>query len=171
MIKRIVTLFSIVFLAWTLQASAHAEIIHSTPKHGQTVQSPIHSIQLTFGERVEKFLSIKLTNAQGESINIGKPEIKGKNVSIPVSQSLQPGTYTLKWKVMSIDGHAMSQRLSFNYKSKSKSNATTKNNKISKKNQEMINNQQIPVIVMFVIGAILIIGTGIFFAGKNKRNK
>lgn len=179
MLKKITAIFSILFIAWALQASAHAELVSSTPKQGETVNSSIKDIQITFGERVEKFLSLTLKNRQGKTFKLNKPDIRGKKADIPVKASLPTGAYTLKWKVLSIDGHSVSQSLTFNIQS---TKASVSNNAASKKksknaaintikrNQDMVNNQVTPVIVMFVIGIILIIATAIFFARRNRRN-
>jgi methionine-rich copper-binding protein CopC len=86
-------------------AFAHAHLDHATPKVGSTVAAP-KEVVLWFTEKVEpKFSSIEVINDKGEPVQAGKASSMGSAaLRVPV-KPLGPGTYTVNWKVLSVDTH------------------------------------------------------------------
>jgi methionine-rich copper-binding protein CopC len=87
-------------------ASAHAIIIDSTPTANATVTGPNLNITLRFNSRIDRARSsLALTPADAKPLSLiiessGTPDILQARAS-----GLTPGTYNLRWQVLSVDGH------------------------------------------------------------------
>jgi hypothetical protein len=90
-------------------AYAHAMLDHAVPKVGSTVRSAPGEIRLEFSEGVEAVLSrIKLTRLTGETIPLGQPATSPNDKSVlsaALLATLEPGTYQVTWRVVSVDTH------------------------------------------------------------------
>jgi methionine-rich copper-binding protein CopC len=100
-------------LATALEASAHATLRSMTPAAGSTVKKAPAAVVLTFNERISaSFATVTVTDAKGGSVTSGKTVVTGETVT----QKLQPvgsGRYTVAFRVVSEDGHPVSQKASF----------------------------------------------------------
>jgi methionine-rich copper-binding protein CopC len=100
-------------LATALEASAHATLRSMTPAAGSTVRTAPTEVVLTFNEPISSsFATVLVTDAKGGSVASGKPVVSGETVT----QKLQPvgsGRYTVAFRVVSEDGHPVSQKASF----------------------------------------------------------
>ena len=95
-------------------ASAHASLVSSTPKEGGTVKKPLREVTLRFNEDIQaKFATVAVTDADGEKISAGDPEVHGAVVTQPVRAVREPGKYTVGYRVVSADGHPVSGSYSF----------------------------------------------------------
>ena len=88
-------------------SSAHALLESASPPVGGTVESP-SQISITFSEGVEpKFSGISLSGPGG-AVSVGKAATApgdNKVLIVKVSKKLAPGTYTVKWRAVSVDTH------------------------------------------------------------------
>lgn len=88
-------------------ASAHALLEKATPAPDSHLQSSPSEIVLLFNERVEdELFSIKVFNNKGEMISKSKTELSldQKQLKHPIA-SLENGSYTVSYSVLSADGH------------------------------------------------------------------
>ena len=88
-------------------AAAHDEIVSSSPEAGSTVSVVPEEISLTFsGEILTDFSAviIEVVAPDGQNIASGDPVIDGTTVTQAVTTS-QAGLYTVRWRVVSSDGH------------------------------------------------------------------
>lgn len=91
----------------TGQAFAHAHLKTSSPAEGSEITSP-GQIQLTFSEGLSlKFSGIKLNGSNQQAVKLGAGSLSedGKTLTVPVTDKLQPGGYSLNWHALSVDGH------------------------------------------------------------------
>jgi len=92
-------------LAW-----GHAALVRSTPAQRATVARAPERVRLWFNEPLEaKFASISVWDAQGKRIDqrdglVGPEDPKALSVGLP---ALGPGTYTVRYRVLSVDGHVV----------------------------------------------------------------
>jgi methionine-rich copper-binding protein CopC len=87
---------------------AHAFLDHSDPAVGSTVPTAPGVIHLWFTQEVEPaFSSVTVTDKSGASMNDGSSALDPSNQSeLDVKLiNLKPGTYTVKWHVLSVDTH------------------------------------------------------------------
>lgn len=100
-------------LATALEASAHATLRSMAPAAGSTVTTAPTQVVLTFNEPIStSFATVTVTDAKGGSVTAGKAVVSGETVT----QKLEPvgsGRYTVAFRVVSEDGHPVSQKASF----------------------------------------------------------
>lgn len=98
-------------------AFAHARLTGSEPRDGATLASSPATITLHFSEGLEaSFSHVELLSQTGELVVTTGETIGGsedRDLSAAPAQPLQPGQYTVKWDVLSKDGHKTSGTWSF----------------------------------------------------------
>ena len=105
--------------ALTLVASpafAHDELIGSSPAAGSEVDALPAEITLTFsGVLIDGAgtTQIVVTDASGADITGGDPVLDGTKVTQPLAASAAPGLVTVVWRVVSSDGHPVSDQFTF----------------------------------------------------------
>ncbi|CAB4757037.1 MAG: hypothetical protein F2893_04830 [Actinobacteria bacterium] len=115
-LRRVLTLFiSLCALLLVLpDAHAHVSVISTSPQYQSTIAKlPVeiviefNSPLLTLGTKNPK--TIELINPSGLSITVGQARVEGSRVSMAIDQD-QPvaGDYTVRYRVISTDGHAVS---------------------------------------------------------------
>ena len=103
-------------LSAPLGAWAHASLVKSVPAQRAVLHRAPARIQLWFNERLEpRYSSFTLLDAADKPVDIGLVEVanddpKSINASINV---LPPGRYTVKYRVLSTDGHVVQNQFSF----------------------------------------------------------
>ncbi|HSA53624.1 MAG TPA: copper resistance protein CopC, partial [Yinghuangia sp.] len=99
-------------------ASAHANLVSTTPAAGSTVPAAPATITLRYSEGVETGLgSIKVLDPNGKRVDTGSPDhgIGGPStVRVKLESGLGPGTYTVAWRVVSEDSHPIAGAFTFN---------------------------------------------------------
>lgn len=109
----------IVGFALTLVASpafAHDELIGSSPAAGSEVDALPSEITLTFsGVLIDGAgtTQIVVTDASGADLTDGGPTLDGTKVTQPLAASAAPGLVTVVWRVVSSDGHPVSDQFTF----------------------------------------------------------
>jgi hypothetical protein len=91
----------------TASAHAHAMLDHASPSVGSVGPAP-KSVTLSFTESLEPaFSTITVQNAQGVAVQSGKASVDPddrRQLRVPL-KPLQPGTYKVIWRVLSVDTH------------------------------------------------------------------
>lgn len=104
------------FLWFPSVASAHAYLVKSVPARRATLFSSPAKIQLWFNERLEpRYSSVSVLDPSGNRADLGNPQVSPedpKQLSIGV-KPLPPGRYTVKFRVLSVDGHVVEQSFPF----------------------------------------------------------
>ena len=94
-------------------AHAHAFLDHAEPRVGNTVSSAPKEVALFFTQNLEAaFSSIEVSDASGARVDQGKARISGSTMRISV-KALAPGTYRVRWQVLSVDTHTTEGNFSF----------------------------------------------------------
>jgi methionine-rich copper-binding protein CopC len=105
-------------LATTAVASpafAHDELVASDPAADSTVAELPAELTLTFsGVLIDEagVNAVSATDAAGTELADGTPQLDGTQVTQPLSGDSQ-GTITVRWRVVSSDGHPVSGEYSF----------------------------------------------------------
>lgn len=100
-------------LATALAASAHAALTSMTPAAGSTVTVPPSAVVLTFSEPISSsFVAVTVTDGAAASVVAGRPAVNGSTVTQPLRQ-LGSGTYSVSFRVVSADGHPVSDTAAF----------------------------------------------------------
>ncbi len=98
-------------------ASAHDELLSTTPTADSTVEAGYIDVSLTFGEDVmstpdESGIEIKLTGPDGKPVADGCLSVSGAEVHSAVELD-QAGEYKVDWRSVSNDGHPSSGTFNF----------------------------------------------------------
>jgi methionine-rich copper-binding protein CopC len=95
---------------------AHAYLVRSSPAARAVVVRPPARAQLWFNERLEPAYSqVSVWNASGQRVDAGDGAVAPDepvqlSVGLPL---LPPGIYTVKYRVLSVDGHLVEAQLTF----------------------------------------------------------
>jgi methionine-rich copper-binding protein CopC len=97
-----------VLILTPLSAFAHAHLDHTSPAVGSTVAKPPKEVIIWFTEALEpRFSSIEVRDTKGASVIDGKAALDPSNsaeLRVPL-KALPSGTYTVTWRVLSVDTH------------------------------------------------------------------
>ena len=96
-------------------AHAHAFLDHSDPRVGNTVKSP-RIVSLWFTQNLESaFSTIDVLNSSGASMNAGRALVDSRDRKLlrVAVKALPPGTYTVRWHVLSVDTHTTDGSFTF----------------------------------------------------------
>ncbi len=102
---------------------AHAMLVKAEPPRRAQLTQPPAQVRLWFNEEVEKdYASLAVIHADktDKAVSEAKPQVTAddpKSIVLPLPQ-LSPGKYTVKFRVLSVDGHVVDSSYDFTVKSK-----------------------------------------------------
>src|SRR4051794_16177919 len=101
-----------------LPAAAHDSLASSDPADGSTVTAAPAAVTLTFDAAVlstgNGATVLAVTGPGGTHYETGCPVVKNDELSAPVRLGAA-GTYTATWRIVSSDGHPVSDSIRFRY--------------------------------------------------------
>ena len=106
--RLLVGLFCVGALWAPTQALAHAHLDRAMPAAGSTVSGSPKEVVLWFTEAIEaKFSSIEVRDSKGALVHDGKASgVPDNTAQLRVGlKPLAPGSYRVKWRVLSVDTH------------------------------------------------------------------
>jgi methionine-rich copper-binding protein CopC len=98
------------------EGGAHALLTRSSPVGGGTVRSAPNEIVLRFNEPIQAaFSTVEVTGRGGERFDDGPAQIDPDQPTVlrVAVKTLEPGTYTVVWRVLSIDTHITNGHFTF----------------------------------------------------------
>ncbi|MDP4666935.1 MAG: copper resistance protein CopC [Candidatus Nanopelagicales bacterium] len=97
-------------------ASAHTELVSTSPAADSDVNVPQESISITFSEPpLVDGAAIVVMNEAGEILDTPAPTLSGATLSTPWPSELTPGQVFITWRAAADDGHVQSGEFSFRY--------------------------------------------------------
>ncbi|CAQ02891.1 copper resistance CopC family protein [Clavibacter sepedonicus] len=119
-----------------LSASAHNYLVSSSPAAGSTIDAPPSEVTLTFNDVIldlaaaggaggdastgsapaggSSVVQVTGPDGQGRHFETGCATDSGRSVTVPVALG-GSGQYTVTWRVVSADGHPVSDSIAFTY--------------------------------------------------------
>lgn len=103
-------------VAFSAVAGAHGFLDRADPKVGSTVKVAPSELRIWFSEAVEPaFSKIQVSDAQGRRVDTAAIQLDTGNhkllhLALP---KLEPGAYTVNWRIVSVDTHASEGRFTF----------------------------------------------------------
>ena len=89
-------------------ASGHAFLELAEPRVGSTVKTAPDQVRVWFTERLEPaFSTLEVVNERGERVDRGPAQVDETSpamLQVPL-KPIEPGTYRVKWRVLSVDTH------------------------------------------------------------------
>ena len=102
-------------------AGAHAVLVRSTPPGRATLAEKPDRVQLWFNERLEPaFSSVSVWSSAGTQVDAGDARVSpddARRLSVTLPP-LPPGTYSVRYRVLSVDGHVVDSSFSFTLRDK-----------------------------------------------------
>jgi len=89
-------------------AAAHAFLDHARPAVGSSLPAAPPEVRLWFSQELEPaFSTLTVIDAAGHRVDNGDSAVDAKDPSElrATLQKLPPGTYTIRWRVVSVDTH------------------------------------------------------------------
>ena len=89
-------------------ADAHALLVRSSPPKRAVLRDSPKQVELWFNERLEPaFATLTVSDGAGTAVGTGPAVVSGEDrkrltLALP---ALPPGTYTVRFRVLSVDGH------------------------------------------------------------------
>lgn len=114
--RRLALLVSAAALALPAAALAHATLERSTPRDGAVVATAPAAVRLLFDDVVQPAGGDAVVrNDGGSSVLSGAARVArgGHVLVLPLRRPLRPGDYSVRWRVLSDDGHFVSGVLAF----------------------------------------------------------
>lgn len=94
-------------------ADAHAALKSISPKDGSSLATAPTRVVLTFNEPIgTSFATVTVTGAQG-AVSTGRAAVDGVTVTQALAPDLPNGRYTVAFRVVSEDGHPVSDKATF----------------------------------------------------------
>ncbi len=106
---------AVTVLAAAGAAAAHGKVLSTTPVSGQAGASPAE-VRLVLSEAIfPKFSGIVLKDAAGHVVKTGPAGVDAtkKQMFVPLTARLAPGSYTVVWHVVCADTHRMQGQFGF----------------------------------------------------------
>jgi hypothetical protein len=116
-LKVLLLLVGLVF-SGTQSAIAHADLVKSFPIANSTLTKAPKIVQLEFGEdlatlKSKSANSIVILDAKATKIATSIIIIKKAIARVELISALKPGKYTIKYRVVSADGHVLNAQFKF----------------------------------------------------------
>lgn len=110
----ILTLFIALWLIPVL-CFAHVGMLNSSPPKNAFVSSAPEKVTVKFGGEIEPtFSNIEVFDQKGKKVSGMTKYLKDNKVmESELDENLPPGTYTVKIKCMSLDGHTIKEEYTF----------------------------------------------------------
>jgi copper resistance protein C len=107
-----------------IPASAHSELVETTPAAGSTVKEAPTDVELVFGEGVQEQGGSIVVSLQDTVVSQENTFAVQNNVAtVQLQDADEPGTYRVEFRVVSADGHTL--RDTFTYALKGSTPAAT----------------------------------------------
>ena len=97
-------------------ALAHARLVQEEPADGATLAESSDRVELRFSEPVDaEFSPLEVYNSEGERVDEDNARINPADARVLIVdlEELSEGSYTVEWRVTSIDGHVVEGRYEF----------------------------------------------------------
>ncbi|WP_112276078.1 copper resistance CopC family protein [Lentzea terrae] len=145
-------------------AAAHNALISSDPKDKTSLEAGPSTVTLTFDQDVQGgqgINTISVVDANGGHYEVeGDPTIKDNAVSTKVAALGKAGQYKIGYRILSADGHPVSGELTFTL---TKDGTGTPRQVEAKDLVGRPNGDGLPIWV-WIVGAVVLLGGGVFFA-------
>lgn len=97
-------------------AAAHVELKDSDPPAGEQVEDEPDAVRLVFSASVQSDgAEVAVTSSDETKLGDGEPDVSGDTVTQPIDPLPTGGRYTVSYRVVSGDGHPVSDTFTFRY--------------------------------------------------------
>ncbi|MGN4446150.1 copper resistance CopC/CopD family protein [Bacillus cereus group sp. MYBK79-1] len=157
MVVFIVTSVSI-FLFSHSSVFAHTSVVGTTPKEGEVLTVQPEQIILEFSEPVtENVVNIELLDSSARRVQVSKVEILDSPTKIKVKiPNLNNGTYTVRWSMISADGHLSEGGYPFSIGEEAQTNVVAEGNASGS-----VFSYVMMITLRYIVEGMVLIGAGV----------
>lgn len=156
-------------LLTTGTAQAHSDLESASPASGEVLKSSAEEVTLIFNETIRtKGSGIIVTDADGRRFDEGDAVVVGATAKQSIKKLTAPGRYTVRYRVVSADGHVVSSKYSFAFAPPSPG-APSSTPVASTTNQTSTGNSA--VVVGAIAGAIAGGLTGVYLIRRKRSQR
>jgi len=166
--KKLLVLFTVAVLSCTLPtANAHSELVSSNPSASSYIEVLPEQIELEFNEELLNLSSgnsVSIMSPNGEDLGMGETSTDGARVTRLLNTTSELGSFEVKYRVASADGHILNGSFTFNL---TEAAVVTSENE---KTTDLESGSNLPVTLVTIIlggAAALLVGFGI--RSRNRR--
>ena len=114
--RKALALALLVMFALPEVAAAHALLLKTSPPRRAVLRDAPKQVELWFNERLEPaYSTVTLAGQNGSILKTDRASVGGqdaKRLSLPLP-ALKPGSYTVRFRVLSVDGHLAEDSFTF----------------------------------------------------------
>ncbi|MDJ1477384.1 copper resistance protein CopC [Bacillus sp. LS15-K4] len=149
-----------VFLFSYSSVFAHTSVVGITPKEGEVLTVQPEQIILEFSEPVTgNVVNIELLDPSAKRVQVSKVEILDNPTKIKVQiPNLNNGTYTVRWSIISADGHPSEGGYPFSIGEEVQNNVVVEGN-VSGRGS--VFSDVMIVILRYIVEGMILIGAGV----------
>jgi methionine-rich copper-binding protein CopC len=124
-VKKLCTALSIVgaLIISSHPASAHTELVKSSPRADKTISVMPTSVKLTFGEALlvisgssKQSNSITVRSPSGKTVSTGKVQVTKNIATVNLLKLKVSGKYQVTFRVVAKDGHVLKDSFKFEFR-------------------------------------------------------
>jgi copper transport protein len=105
-VRAVVTALIAVALLAPASASAHATLLRTTPANGAVLATAPAKVTVEFDDTIRVAGgNAAVSNATSESVIDGAAVARGRTLTLPLRPHLADGAYSVRWSIVSDDGH------------------------------------------------------------------
>jgi len=113
-VKAVVAALVVLALVAPASAFAHATLVRTTPENGAVVDKAPARVVVQFDDTVRVAGgNAAVANATSESVLAGRAVARGRTLILPLRPHLRNGIYSVRWSIVSDDGHREQGVLAF----------------------------------------------------------
>src|SRR3954452_6621589 len=113
-VRRIVIVLALAALVAPAGAAGHATLGRTSPDSGAVLDGAPRAVRVDFDDTVRVASgNAAVSNATNESVLDGKARARGRVLTIPLRSGLKDGVYSVRWSIVSDDGHREQGVLAF----------------------------------------------------------
>jgi len=165
--KKII-IFTAVFLGLATPAAiAHSELVSSNPSASTSIQELPQQIELEFNEELLNLgsgNSISIMSPSGDDLGMGETSTDGARITRLLNTASETGTFEVKYRVASADGHVLNGSYTFNL-IEPVVTTVEKNNSIGAESGSNLLVNSVKVI----LGAAVVLLIGLVIRSRNRR--
>ncbi|MBX6390290.1 MAG: copper resistance protein CopC [Frankia sp.] len=95
-------------------ASAHSQLVSSSPAAGEQLAASPSAVELRFSQDLLTVGTVVIVaDTAGATWTSGDPTVAGAVLTAPLKEDLPSGSYQIRWRVVSADGHPVSGAIPF----------------------------------------------------------
>jgi copper transport protein len=105
-VKRAALVLALIALAFPARAAAHATLIATSPENGAVLARAPAAVVVTFDDTIRVASgNAAVANGTSESVAAGRATVHDHVLRIPLRHNLENGAYSVRWSIVSDDGH------------------------------------------------------------------